>query len=121
MVFILYYYNQRFYNLNPIVSGVITFSFHLSTSSSRITDFARLMRRNLGNTQPEGQLVSPDRVRLDLGSGVLERQLFRVGEVIRRPVRVVVGHTSVRVAGNDDCAERQLQITEEEERGVHEL
>jgi hypothetical protein len=79
------------------------------------------MRRNLGNTQPERQLLRPDRVRLDLRPGVLERQLFRVGKVVRRPVGVVVGDTCVRVAGDDDCEEGSVGRRDGGGGNVHEL
>lgn len=79
------------------------------------------MRRNLGNTQPERQLLRPDRVRLDLRPGVLERQLFRVGRVVRRPVGVVIGHTGVWVAGDDDCGGGSVGCRDGGGGDVHEL
>jgi hypothetical protein len=64
---------------------------------------AILVRRNLGNTQPELHLLGSDRVGSHFCARVDEGQFLRVGDVVRRPLGVTGVDESVGIASNDDC------------------
>jgi hypothetical protein len=94
-------YNFPLYPNFPCYVVVNPFRHHLALGITP-PSLALLVRRNLGDTQPELHLLGSNRVRSNFCARVDKSHLLRVGHVVCRPLGIAGVDESVGIASNDD-------------------